>query len=93
MTDMHRPDPVIGDDTPFGPYIRQFLGRQVRVTLDPGLHAEDDRARRDPGAVLRMAVTIEGRLVHATDDGEVTLVADDGSRHYAWPGLHIEVLP
>ena len=63
-------------DTPFGPYIRQFLGRQVRVTLDD----------QNPSAV------VTGTLMHATDDGEVTVRDAAGINHYAWPGLHIELL-
>jgi hypothetical protein len=91
MTDLTRADLAVGDDTPFAPHIRQYLGRQVRVTLDPGLEATDDRARKDSTTRVRKAVTIEGQLIHATDDGEVTLRAEDGTCHYAWPGCDMTI--
>jgi hypothetical protein len=80
LTDLNRTETPVGADTPFGPYIRQYLGRRVRVTLDLNAEAGDQRA----------AVT--GTLVHATDDGDVTVRAEDGTNHYAWPALRIEIL-
>ena len=38
------------------------------------------------------AAVVTGTLVHATDDGEVTVRDAGGTNHYAWPGLRIELL-
>jgi hypothetical protein len=51
-------------------------GRQVRVTLD----------REDPRAV------IVGELVGLSEDGQGTVIPEDGIRHYVWPVLAVEEL-
>lgn len=53
---------------------REYLGRRVRVLLDPG--------NPDPAAVL------EGVLVELTDEGEVTVETDRG-RRYGWPAMRV----
>lgn len=75
MTDITPADAVLGADTSFGSYVRQFLGRRVRVTLDH-----------------KQGAAVEGVLIHATDDGSVTVRDEEGVNHYAWPNLRIDVL-
>jgi hypothetical protein len=53
-----------------------LIGKQVRVTLD----------HDDPEAV------IEGQLVGLTEDGQGTVIPEDGIRHYCWPVLEVEEL-
>jgi hypothetical protein len=51
-------------------------GKRVRVVMD----------RDDPHAFS------EGELVGLTDDGQGTVIEDDGLRHYVWPVLEVSVL-
>jgi hypothetical protein len=34
--------------------------------------------------------TVTGKIVGLTDDGQVTILMEDGVRHYCWPLLRVE---
>lgn len=63
---------------------RRLLGQRVVVTVQ-----REKLEQFAAGPVAEIPVEFTGVLHAVTEDGEVTLMQDDGTRAYCWPLLEI----